>query len=976
MTLGIRARLLAGFVAVALFTGVLGWYAVSTMANMNSGQQTTYGDIFGGTHLLAAWVDTSWEDRADLLDYLLTEDPGAAAFDRAEMARLDAHLNELVVQMDAADTDREDVETLAALVSAWNTYTSWRDQTVLGELARGDRGAALAAYNADGARMATLVDKSIDAFLNKKHDVGAALQAQAEASFEQTWRLAILLSVVAAGLGLGIGVFLSRSIARGVGEVARAAAGLADGDLDQHIGLESNDEIGAMAAAVREMIAYQQQMARVAHAIARGDLTQDVQPKADTDQLGTAFQHMIDNLRTLVGQLENAVFRANQLAELAEEREARMRAVLDSVADAIITFDINGQIETVNPAAEHIFGQQARDMVGADVGALLENRSSTALTTGAYHDLNGRRSDGTLFPIDLAVSEMRLAERQLWIASVRDITERKQADAKFRGLLESAPDAIVTVNRQGRIALVNTQTERLFGYDRSELLGELVEILLPERARAAHVRHRPRYLHAPTTRAMGLALELTARRKDGTEFPVEISLSPLESEDGILTTSVIRDITERKQAEDAQRFLTKASTFLAASLDYETTLASVARLAVPFLADGCLVEVLRNGSASDGSASDGLTAVAQVEAAGARLDGLLGDLPQQVLVTGEPYVCSEACVDPSCHTRLVGLHNAGFTAVMVVPLVASGQPLGVISFVASKPGRQYGPQAMGLAEELAHRCALAIDNARLYGEAQRAVRLRDDFFSVASHELKTPVAALLAYTQFMLRRAERQRGLTRKQMDEVLDEIHWQSDRIGRLVSQLLDTSRVDTGKLALEPELTDVAALVRACVYTARASNPGHSITVRAASGTHANVDPIRFGQVVTNLVDNAIKYSPDGGTIEVELRRPSTHVMRLTVTDHGIGIPLEHRAHVFDRFYQAHAGQHFAGVAGMGLGLYISRRIVEMHCGTIQLETPEGGGARVTVTLPVGTSTASPQRRATRQSRADSAPMSVVAD
>ena len=196
-------------------------------------------------------------------------------------------------------------------------------------------------------------------------------------------------------------------------------------------------------------------------------------------------------------------------------------------------------------------------------------------------------------------------------------------------------------------------------------------------------------------------------------------------------------------------------------------------------------------------------------------------------------------------------------------------------------------------------------------------------------------------------------------IDEALDEVHWQSDRIARLVAQLLDTSRLDAGRLAVDPETTDLAALLRTAVYAARASSPRHTIAVRAPQSCLATVDPVRFEQVITNLVDNAIKYSPDGGPVDIELTCPDQGSLQLSVRDHGIGIPPEHRPHVFERFYQAHAGQHFAGVAGMGLGLYISRRIVEMHGGTIQIDAPADGGTRVTVTLPVATGGSGPARR-----------------
>jgi signal transduction histidine kinase len=199
-------------------------------------------------------------------------------------------------------------------------------------------------------------------------------------------------------------------------------------------------------------------------------------------------------------------------------------------------------------------------------------------------------------------------------------------------------------------------------------------------------------------------------------------------------------------------------------------------------------------------------------------------------------------------------------------------------------------------------------------------------------------------------------------MAEALEEVHWQSDRIARLVAQLLDTSRVDAGKLTLEPVLTEVVGLVQSAVRSARTDSSLHPLNVQAGSELWATVDPLRMEQIITNLIDNAIKYSPDGGPVEIELAAVNSSTMRLIVRDHGIGVPPEHQPHIFDRFYQAHAGQHFAGVAGMGLGLYISRRLVEMHGGSIEMDSPADGGARVTVTLPIGATGNMLERRAQR--------------
>lgn len=239
---------------------------------------------------------------------------------------------------------------------------------------------------------------------------------------------------------------------------------------------------------------------------------------------------------------------------------------------------------------------------------------------------------------------------------------------------------------------------------------------------------------------------------------------------------------------------------------------------------------------------------------------------------------------------------------------------------------------------------------REVADRKRAEEVRDEFLSVAAHELKTPMTSLRGFAQVLLGQLDRHEMPDPERLSHALRAIDRQSEKLAVLVSQLLDISRLEAGRLVLERTATDVVPIVESVVANARARTSRHPVEVRAPATLSAVVDPLRLEQVLTNLVDNAIKYSPDGGAIHIEAGH-SKGGLRLVVTDRGIGVPPEHRGRIFDRFYQAHPEQR---LGGMGLGLYISRQIVDLHGGRMEAEFPATGGTRVIVTLPPGPTTA----------------------
>ncbi|MCL4545502.1 MAG: ATP-binding protein [Chloroflexi bacterium] len=423
-------------------------------------------------------------------------------------------------------------------------------------------------------------------------------------------------------------------------------------------------------------------------------------------------------------------------------------------------------------------------------------------------------------------------------------------------------------------------------------------------------------------------------------------------------SQILREQLARTEAEASQKrlaFLARAGEVLTASLEIPETLRTAAELAISWLAEFSTIIVrTRTGAILGVSAlapiatSQGQDRLHFAEFTLPRMPAALsGQLSSGKVLRWDILDAGLlAALVPDADQRAAMVARTPRDA-LALPLPLRGSTIGSLILLNSASSlRHPSSMELTLAEDLAHRAALAIDNARLYAEAQEAIRTRDEFLSVAAHELRTPVATLRGFAQLALRQLNRRGSLDPERERQVLTQIESQTTRLTTLVSQLLDVSRLESGQLTIETQPADLATIVRNAVEAACMRGVPHRIVCETPPTVAAEVDPLRIEQVLTNLLDNAIKYSPDGGNIFVTLTLPNPETACITIQDQGIGIAAEHLDHIFDRFYQAHDGGNFWG---MGLGLYISRQIVQRHGGTMSARSERGKGATFFFELPL---------------------------
>ncbi|MCE9548540.1 MAG: PAS domain S-box protein, partial [Planctomycetia bacterium] len=715
------------------------------------------------------------------------------------------------------------------------------------------------------------------------------------------------------------------------------------------------------------------------------------EPDADLLEMMATVGHQIGQFLERRGAEQRLQASEQELADFFENAPVGLHWV---GPDGIILRANKAELEMLGYTREEYLGQHISTM-HADESVIDDvlQRLANAETLINY-EARLRCKDGS-------IKEVLIASNSLWengqfIHSrcfTRDISDRKQldeelrlrlkelvaAEERIRSIVDNALDAIITIDDRGIMQTFNPAAERLFGRMAEDVIGQNVKILMPEPYHREDDNDIALFLQTDEPRILGSGREVMGRRRDGGLIPIELAVSEFHLHNKRFFTGIVHDITQRKRTEATLRFLADASKLLSSIVDYRATLQRVVRLAVPDFADWCAMDMLN----ADGS----LERIAIAHRDAEKLRQIEDHFQRHPVPAdspfGAPRVARTGVSEMSTHITddmlrsvaadepsLTFLRDLGLRSYLCVPLVTQAKVLGVLTFVLSESGREYNAHDLTVAEDLAHRAVVALENARLYQQVREADRRKDEFLAMLAHELRNPLAPIRSGLDIL--------AVEQQASGETIGIMQQQVDHLVRLVDDLLDVSRIMRGKIELRRRTTDLLQIVAQACDAIRPILEADNKTLVVRTPPNSiwiYVDPVRIVQVLENLLNNAVKYTDVGGRVELIIEQQDKDAV-VRVRDNGIGIEPDLLPKVFDLFIQASRSLDRAQ-GGLGIGLTLVRTLVELHGGEVTA-TSAGlkQGSEFTVRLPLGPTSNLPESVATEPESAPARRILVVDD
>jgi len=647
----------------------------------------------------------------------------------------------------------------------------------------------------------------------------------------------------------------------------------------------------------------------------------------------------------------------------AEVALNRLAAIIDGSEDAIVSKTLEGVITSWNRSAEQMFGYSAAEAIGRSITMLIpterleeEDMILSRIRAGekveSFETIR-QKKNGELIPISLTISPIR--DRQGNIVGVskiaRNITIKKMADerqARLAAIVESSDDAIISKTLEGIITSWNKSAGKIFGYTEQEAVGKHISLIIPddrleeENKILRSIRNGTKIDHYPTIR----------KRKDGSLVTISLTVSPVKDADGniIGASKVARDISQEQAGNEAMRLhaqrlqiLNTMAKTISEKLDVQDILQKVTDAATE-LVGAAYGAFFYNVEHSDGEAYM-LYALSGAPREAFEKFGMPRNTPVfHPTFSGEGVVRVEDIKKDPRYGRMAphfGMPRGHLpvSSYLAVPVfTGTGKVIGGLFFGHPEPGK-FTFEHEDLVVNMASQAAVALDNSMLFEQVRDLSQKKDEFIALATHELKTPLTTLSGFLQLVHKRLEDD-PVNRSFVDKSLSHVK----KLTTLINDLFDVSKIHAGKMQLEFQDIEITELVKDLIEPLHQMER-HRIHLNTPGQVYLKADRLRVEQVLANFINNAIKYSPGGGNIEISVEESEEEVC-VSVRDEGIGIKQENLKHIFNQFYRAEGLSK--NISGLGLGLYISKEIIERHGGTVSVESKEGQGSIFTFCLP----------------------------